>query len=171
MSTVSPATCPRCRKVALDDLPLVRHCPRCKGSWISEDTLHQRAAAARDVDARRLTWRQEARAALMCAICASPMEALVILGTPVDRCAAHGVWFDANELAHVLLAHAAARNPGESHSDIAADVAETGLDVASETVDVVEVGGGVFEVVVEGVGVVAETVVEIVAGIFSAIDL
>jgi Zn-finger nucleic acid-binding protein len=164
---MTPAMCPRCRKVALDDLPLVRHCPRCKGSWISEDTLHERAAAARDASPRHLTWRHEARPALMCAVCTVPMETLVIQGTPVDRCTAHGVWFDASELGHVLAAHAAAHHPEDQDDGVAGEALEAGLDIASE-VDVIETGGA-FEVVIEGVGVVAETVVEIVAGIFSAI--
>jgi Zn-finger nucleic acid-binding protein len=176
-----PATCPRCRTIALDDQPLVRHCSRCKGSWIAEAPLHSHATAAHSA-ARGLTWYHVGRAALMCAICAEPMETLVVSDTPVDRCALHGVWFDAGELGHVLAAHAASREPG-STSDAVADVVETGLEVADGVdiidtglelttgADIVETGGGVFEVVVDGVGVVAETVVEIVAAIFSIVDL
>jgi Zn-finger nucleic acid-binding protein len=188
MDPAPPASCPRCRKVPLDDQPLVRHCSRCKGSWIAEETLHERVAAARGARPG-LTWHREARAVLMCAICAEPMETLVVHDTPVDRCPRHGVWFDANELAHVLASVAAvaplaaAADPGRE--SIAPDLVEGGLelaveggvelavdaaDVAAGAGEVAEAGGGVFEVVIGGVGFVAEAVVDAVAGIFSALD-
>ena len=196
MDPALPANCPRCRKVALDDQPLVRHCSRCKGSWISEETLHERVAA--EPSARpdgRLTWRKEARAALMCATCASPMETLVVRDTPVDRCPRHGIWFDANELAHVLMAvgavhQVAAASPlaaDPARDSVVPELVEGGLELSVEAVDmavsagggvdvaagageVAEAGGGVFEVVIGGVGFVAEAVVDVVAGIFSAFD-
>ena len=197
MDPAPPAKCPRCRKVALGDEPLIRHCGRCKGSWIAEETLHERVAAAQGAQSG-LTWRKEARAALMCAICAEPMETLVVRDTPVDRCARHGVWFDVNELAHVLApvavaAHVAAAQPqaqgqGQGQGSTAGELAEDGVELAVgaalESVDVVEVGGsavevgstvvetggGVFEVVIDGAGVVAEVVVDAIAAIFSALD-
>lgn len=198
MDPAPPATCPRCRKVALDDQPLVRHCSRCKGSWIAEETLHHHVAEARGAVAdagHRMTWRKEARAALMCAICAAPMETLVVQDTAVDRCPQHGVWFDAKELAHVLAAvaavaplavaqaqaHAQAQSAGSDAASIAGEVVEGGaelaIDAAAEAADaasaageVVETGGGVFEVVIDGVGFVAEAVVEVLGGIFSSLD-
>jgi Zn-finger nucleic acid-binding protein len=181
MDPAPPASCPRCRQVPLDDQPLIRHCSRCKGSWISEDTLHERVAAARG-PRPGLAWHREARAALMCAICAAPMEALVVADTAIDRCARHGVWLDANELARVLAAAAAVAPPAGAAADparaaisteIAAEVAGAGVDLAIEAADVADVadaGGGVFEVVIGGVGFVAEVVVDAVAGIFSALD-
>jgi Zn-finger nucleic acid-binding protein len=189
MDPAPPAKCPRCRKVALGDEPLIRHCGRCKGSWIAEETLHERVAAAQGAQSG-LTWRTEARAALLCAICAEPMETLVVRDTPVDRCARHGIWFDVNELAHVLAPVAvAAHVAAQPQTSTAGDLAEDGVDLAVgvadaalESVDVVEVGGsavevgstvvetggGVFEVVIDGAGVVAEVVVDAIAAIFSA---
>jgi Zn-finger nucleic acid-binding protein len=179
MDPAPPASCPRCRKVPLDDQPLVRHCSRCKGSWISEETLHERAAAARSAWPGQ-NWRKEGRAALMCAICAAPMETLVVRDTPVDRCVLHGVWFDANELAHVLSPVAAATSQvtvNETHGSVAADLVEDSIELAIDAADmgvtageIVETGGGVFEVVIDGVGFVAEVVVDAIAGIFSALD-
>lgn len=183
MDPAPPASCPRCRNVPLDDLPLVRHCRRCKGSWISEETLHQRVAAARGPrPGLGLTWRNEARAALRCAICAEPMETLVVRDTPIDRCQRHGVWFDANELAHVLVAVAAVAAVAPAPADPARDSAaaevgaEVGVELALEasevavaTGEVAAAGGGVFEVVIDGVGVVAEAVVDAIAGIFSGL--
>ncbi len=192
MDPAPSASCPRC-KVPLDDQPLVRHCGRCKGSWIAEQVLHERVAEARGAQPGRtaLTWRKEGRAALMCATCAEPMETLVVSDTPVDRCPRHGVWFDAGELAHVLAAVALAAAPlaapagdpgGES---VAGELVEGGVELALESGEVAAAAGevavatgevaaaageGVFEVVIGGVGVVAETVVDVIAGIFSALD-
>jgi Zn-finger nucleic acid-binding protein len=186
MTGAPPASCPRC-KVALDDQPLVRSCGRCKGSWISEAALHERVAAGQGARVRgRLTWHAEARAALNCAICAEPMETIVVRDTPVDRCPRHGIWFDANELAHVLVAvgvvaapviaahQAAAAPPPES---IVPDVVEGGLELAGEAAavaagggEVAEAGGGVVEIVIGGVGFVADAVVEVVTGIFSIFE-
>jgi Zn-finger nucleic acid-binding protein len=198
MEPAPPASCPRCRKVPLDDQPLVRHCARCHGSWIAEATLHERVVAARP--GRGLTWRKEARAALMCAICAEPMETLVVRNTPVDRCPAHGIWFDAHELAHVLTPLAvipAVAAAGPAPDSVIPDLVEGGLEIAVELAVetaspvaelavetaapgvelagdaagvVVETGGGVFEVVIGGVGFVAEAVVDALAGIFSSLD-
>ncbi len=179
MEPAPPASCPRC-KVPLDDQPLVRHCGRCKGSWISEQALHERVEAARGARPG-LTWHREARAVLMCTICAEPMETLVVHETPVDRCPRHGIWFDRHELAHVLAAvaavapvTAAAATADPARDSIASDLAEGGVEVALEAADVAEAaggvaeaGGGVFEVVIGGVGFVAETVVDVIAGIFS----
>src|SRR5687767_10161461 len=93
----SPARCPRCRDMQLSEQELIRHCGRCKGSWISEQALHERVGAMRGHPGAGLRWRAEGRAALMCPTCTAPMETLVVQDTPIDRCARHGVWFDANE--------------------------------------------------------------------------
>lgn len=206
MDPTPPANCPRCRKVPLDDQPLVRHCGRCKGSWIAEQTLHERIAHAQGArPGHGLTWHEEARAALTCAVCAEPMQTLVVADTPIDRCPQHGVWFDAKELAHVLavvagvatpVAVAAATTHEPAASGLVGDGVELAADVAIEVaagpavdgagyvaasafeavgeagaeaaVEVAaETGGGIFEVVIGGVGIVAEAVVDAIAGIFS----
>ena len=51
-----------------------------------------------------VAWRVDQRAALPCAVCNEPMETLVAYHTAIDRCAQHGMWFDADELARILLA-------------------------------------------------------------------
>jgi Zn-finger nucleic acid-binding protein len=195
MDPAPPAKCPRCRNVPLGDEPLIRHCGRCKGSWIAEETLHARVAAAPSTHPG-LTWHTEARAALMCAICAEPMETLVVRDTAVDRCAQHGIWFDANELAHVLAPVAAAAYvaAAEPHRSTTGELAEDGIELAVDVADVaveatdaadvlevggsvvevgstiVETGGGVFEVLIDGAGVAAEAVVDVIAALFSALD-
>ncbi|HWO20509.1 MAG TPA: zf-TFIIB domain-containing protein [Kofleriaceae bacterium] len=186
MEPAPPARCPRCQ-IDLGDEPLIRHCSRCKGSWIAEETLHERAAAVQG-GPPDLTWHKEARATLMCAICGQPMETIVVRDTPVDRCVQHGIWFDANELAHVLSPAAAVAMTAaavqvsthqaqeQAQTSSALDVAGEGIELAVDVADlalaseVVETGGGVFEVIIDGVGVVAEAVVDMIAGIFSALD-
>lgn len=175
-------TCPRCRGEALSEA-LIRHCPRCKGSWVSEQVLEERVAerGGRGGGGGGLHWHLEARAALPCAVCAEPMETLLVRGAPVDRCPPHGFWFDANELAHVLgpaavvaaAAIASEQQPPRDGESTAADVAEVvldGVDVVATAGEVLETGGGVFEVVAGGVGVVAEVVVDVLAGIFSIFE-
>lgn len=177
MEPPSPANCPRCRREQLDEQRPIRHCGRCKGSWIPEEVLHDRVAAMRTGRlGGRLAWRTEARAALMCPACGMAMETLVVFATPIDRCAAHGVWFDANELAHVLMRASVVRPSGAADSgSIAAVVISETPELAGEVVvsavagETAEVGAGVFEVVIDGVGVIGEVVVDAVAGILSAI--
>jgi hypothetical protein len=117
------------------------------------------------------------------------METLVVRDTPVDRCPQHGVWFDANELAHVLAAvavavPAAAAAAAPDRDSVVPDLVEGGAELAIDAAagvgeiaeagggvelaaEAAEAGGGVFEVVIGGVGFVAEAVVDAIAGIFS----
>lgn len=169
------AKCPRCRTVPLDDQPWVRHCARCTGSWISDEVLRERVAAADGVPPTTdLAWRHEARAALMCAICAAPMEALIMRGIPIDRCPAHGFWFDANELAQVLALVVVVPAGAGAESDVVSDATEVAVDLSLTVADGLDIGGaavsdGVIEVVVNGVGFVGEVIVEIIGGIFSSL--
>lgn len=51
----------------------------------------------------KIRWRGiDQRAGRACAACAQPMKPLLLYDVPVDRCDAHGVWFDPGELAEVL---------------------------------------------------------------------
>lgn len=95
--------CPRCGDADLDEATIHR-CHRCDGTWLDEHTLLERMAAMQLPEPPRpLAWRTQKRAALRCAECAQRMEAAALLDVPLDRCRDHGVWFDRNELAQVLL--------------------------------------------------------------------
>ncbi|MGN6105976.1 MAG: zf-TFIIB domain-containing protein [Kofleriaceae bacterium] len=131
-------------------------------------------------EARSLAWRESPRAALPCASCAEPMQALLLFDVPVDRCTVHGVWFDRDELSMVLL-RASRHDPAtvaviaaENRSvidpsgaiELTADAVDVAVDAVVDTSD-----SGVFEVVIDGVGVVAEAVVSAIGSLFESLDL
>jgi Zn-finger nucleic acid-binding protein len=94
-------TCPK------DGGPLVEaggthRCKTCDGAWIPEATLvgilEQRTAAL-----VALSWSpRETDQARPCAECKQPMQMVNLGNVELDRCADHGVWFDANELTMLL---------------------------------------------------------------------
>ncbi len=99
-----PLACPSCR-VALTAAGRTDRCARCDGAWVHEDVLVgmlQETASGmvflpwlpRDAPAR-----EQARA---CTVCARAMQPVSLGTVALDRCAEHGVWFDATELAAVL---------------------------------------------------------------------
>jgi Zn-finger nucleic acid-binding protein len=93
--------CPRCRTVALTSGEL-RHCTKCKGSWIPTETLAEHVSTMQANVNPKLIWKHEAREALPCAVCRRMMETALLFDVPVDRCEAHGVWFDKDELSESL---------------------------------------------------------------------
>ena len=100
--------CPRCREAIEGDH--VARCPRCKGSWIADAIVEGRVAEVQGRKRAKLDWVRDKRDALPCAACSQPMETLLLFEVPVDRCRAHGVWFDPGELDQVLAAA-----PGGGH--------------------------------------------------------
>jgi Zn-finger nucleic acid-binding protein len=52
----------------------------------------------------------------VCAACRKPMQTVNLGSVALDRCADHGVWFDAHELA-ALLAQAKHFKPDHKHED------------------------------------------------------
>ncbi len=95
--------CPRCGEIldrAFDD---VLACLRCKGIFITPPT----AGLAFDdpawpKDTSAMWWKSS----LECPVCANAgaatiMAAQTLEGTVIDRCAAHGLWLDAGELARL----------------------------------------------------------------------
>jgi len=93
--------CPRC------ETPLARagftfRCATCEGAWIEEEVLvgllQERASTLVE-----LSWQPRAEVApRSCPACRQPMDPVTLGTVSLDRCASHGVWFDAHELAHVL---------------------------------------------------------------------
>ncbi|HLL21105.1 MAG TPA: zf-TFIIB domain-containing protein [Kofleriaceae bacterium] len=151
---VSPAMCPRCRTVELTSGEL-QHCTSCQGSWVSQLTLGEHVGAMQvDVEPRLLWQETQHRVGLPCAVCKHTMETALLFGVPVDRCHAHGVWFDKDELSEMLRRSAAHVQPAES-------AALAGLAVLDDTAD------DVMYVASSGV---LEGILDVVGGIFSAID-
>lgn len=108
------ASCPSCRSELDLSNPLVL-CESCRGGFISEAELEERV--------RSIRGRAEPSIAIvfgasleeqfpkpgdrerLCPTCREPMRKLAIAGVCIDRCEKqHGIWFDAEELAAVLLA-------------------------------------------------------------------
>ncbi len=123
-----------------------------------------------------LPWSVAVRSALPCVVCARPMDTLSLFEVPVDRCRAHGVWFDEHELAEVLRRSAAERveeprdrSLGNAFDaiDLGADTVELGAAVAVET----GLDAGIEAAVEVGTSGIIEGILDVLGGIFSVVDL
>lgn len=95
------ATCPR-DGAALRRAGYTERCATCDGAWVHEDALigmlQERAAAL-----VALPWQpRRDDAARGCPVCRQPMQTANLGSVALDRCAAHGVWFDPGELAALI---------------------------------------------------------------------
>ena len=95
--------CPRCG-VDLIEAGVTRACTECNGVWIAVADVRDMAAQMQipptPVD---LPLDAHAHAQIACPTCRDRMRPLQLYGVEIDICDKHGVWFDANELALVLL--------------------------------------------------------------------
>lgn len=148
--------CPRCRTEALTEGDL-RHCGRCKGSWVPEEVLHAHIATMTSEPVPDVRWTvTHKRLGLPCAVCKHTMETLLLFDIAVDRCHSHGVWFDKDELANVLLRSTVERKqPGDP--GVALAVGDVAGDAAIIVADAAVTG-------------IFEGVLDVLGGIFSAID-
>jgi Zn-finger nucleic acid-binding protein len=152
--------CPRCPSSELSTGKLHR-CGTCDGTWIDERELAERVSAMQERPGKSLAWSGHSpRERLPCATCRQPMEPLLLYAVAVDRCTQHGVWFDRHELGLVLerSARLRARPVVHAHghgSTTALDVAAVGVEIA-------------FDAAESGV---IDAVLEVLGGLFSAIDL
>ncbi len=77
-------------------------CKTCDGAWIPEATLVG-ILEQRNATLVELAWApREADKARPCAECKQAMQMVNLGNVELDRCAEHGVWFDANELTMLL---------------------------------------------------------------------
>lgn len=104
--------CPGC-SAPLELTADVSRCGSCRGAWLTEDGLRHRLELMKPgaVLAQRPGRGAGGR---RCPACAEPLASIEIEGIELDRCAEHGVWFDANELSDLLVAVAggAGEEPG-----------------------------------------------------------
>jgi Zn-finger nucleic acid-binding protein len=111
-------TCPRCPETALATSGThgvwVQYCPRCWGLWLDHAAVQHAVGPA--IDGATAA----AGDALPCPICRAAMRPWRAREVVIDRCDAHGVWFDRAEL-DSLVAHA--RGTGPSGLAIAGGVA------------------------------------------------
>ena len=108
--------CPRCH-VALDARGTRWVCTRCHGILIADAEVSQMVADIVGDTLSHFGWKGKiaepqplelqprtvaADDALTCPRCVATMEGHVLYGLDVDRCPAHGVWFDHQELENAL---------------------------------------------------------------------
>jgi Zn-finger nucleic acid-binding protein len=159
--------CPRCPGCELGT-DLLARCRRCDGVWVPDEELHDRVAKMHAPALAHapalLRWHPDLRSTLPCVVCAAPMETFSLYAVPVDRCRAHGVWFDVNELAAVLLR---SREPVPPTSgDGTRAWGDDACDV-SAVIEAVVYTPAVIETSVD----VLEGVLDVLGAIFGAIDL
>lgn len=96
--------CPRCA-VELVDARSARGCRACGGLWVEEAILTEMILAMlppRPQSRLVLAVLDRSGAPIGCPTCGEAMEATAIHEVILDRCARHGIWFDARELEDAL---------------------------------------------------------------------
>lgn len=105
------APCPRCG-AGLDANGTRRVCGQCQGVLVPDSEVRAMIAEAMSFRgpvpevAADLALETPATAepSLTCPLCTSAMTKHTLHGIVIDRCVAHGLWFDGEELQHVLNA-------------------------------------------------------------------
>lgn len=93
--------CPGCGEV-LDTAGRTDRCPACDGAWVNEDALVG-MLQERTSTLVFLPWQPRPKDnERVCAVCRIAMQTVNLGSVQLDRCAQHGVWFDADELAALL---------------------------------------------------------------------
>lgn len=96
--------CPRCA-VELVDARSARGCRACGGLWVEEAVLTEMILAMlppQPLSRLALAVLDRSGAPIGCPTCGEAMEATAIHEVILDRCARHGIWFDARELEDAL---------------------------------------------------------------------
>ncbi len=85
--------CPAC-----SDVPLATTgaCHACGGVWLDEQHVIDRAAGPLQYTGGVYSERR-------CPVCDEKMAEPLVFDIPIDRCDAHGMWFDKAELEEVLV--------------------------------------------------------------------
>jgi Zn-finger nucleic acid-binding protein len=159
--TATPGRCPRC-STTLSNAGWLRVCHACKGLWLTERKIADHIRVRCPGDSGELVFVEGDGTALPCPACGDPMAACFLEGVPVDRCHAHGVWFDVDELERALKA--ARARPVRPAARVPPTVAVAGVQVAPamEVADGASTGGSVDGwIVIEVLGDVLCAVVEL----------
>ncbi|MCX5741315.1 MAG: zf-TFIIB domain-containing protein [Proteobacteria bacterium] len=94
--------CPSCQDQPLAVAGRTMRCEVCDGAWINEETLVA-LLEERTNSLVTLPWSERLGDKQMpCAACKAPMLTVNLGDVALDRCAQHGVWFDAHELVSLL---------------------------------------------------------------------
>jgi Zn-finger nucleic acid-binding protein len=96
--------CPRCG-VDLTDAVVGAACNNCRGLWIAPGSVQEMAMNMQTPpDLLQLPFAEDSnREQLPCPTCREGMLLRSLYQVPIDVCEKHGIWFDANELAAVLM--------------------------------------------------------------------
>lgn len=96
--------CPRCG-TDLTDAVVGLACTNCRGLWISPASVWEMAANMQTPPGIiELPFAEDSgRDKLSCPTCRESMLLRSLYAVPIDICEKHGIWFDANELAAVLV--------------------------------------------------------------------
>jgi Zn-finger nucleic acid-binding protein len=96
--------CPRCR-AELTDAVVGLACASCRGIWIKPASVQEMVTRMQlppePIELRFAT--DGNRESLRCPTCGDGMKQVALYSVPIDVCDRHGIWFDAEELATVLL--------------------------------------------------------------------
>lgn len=84
--------CPACTDGELDR---DGNCRACRGLWLDEELVRERLARSPVFTGGRYSERH-------CPACDEKMDEPLIFDVPIDRCEAHGMWFDKAELDVVI---------------------------------------------------------------------
>ena len=138
--------CPRCTTTSMHRSHThgvwVLACGTCHGLWLDRDSCGSLSLAITREHAHAEAHVFDAP----CPICRQAMERITVRDIALERCEAHGVWFDHQELDHIVHAHATERGkePTRSRAD---DEEDSGMDAVDVVVVSAEVGA---EVVANG---------------------
>jgi Zn-finger nucleic acid-binding protein len=93
--------CPKC-KIDLVEAGRTARCNACEGAWVREDVLVAMLEQSANVLVE-LPWRDNVEDHVrVCPECGDGMKTVALGDVALDRCAMHGIWFDAEELAALL---------------------------------------------------------------------
>lgn len=166
---MSEPSCPRCQvalvRIDVPQAPTANACAcaACGGVWVDPftargiaDALEPAFGAVTEHATRGAEAPVDEAAPAACPDCGQPMARQHLSGIEVDRCDAHGTWFDRGEIRRVGASAAArASLSGNTLGDTALDVALVGVVVADAVGDV---GGDAAVGAVGAVGDVAADV-------------
>ncbi|MBK6695219.1 MAG: zf-TFIIB domain-containing protein [Myxococcales bacterium] len=176
MESLAPRCSQPLRKTGID---WVFSCGRCGGIFAARivGPLGQGVVAAATAASESAATRVATAAPVACPTCRRPTTRETFRGIDVDRCSAHGIWFDRDEILHVMkgerpgtlkglggvgagLAAAAAAStdtsPTRARAASSIDLADVGLETALP----------VIEANVEAADAAAWMLVDMVAGLF-----
>ena len=99
----STEQCPRCG-TDLIDARAARGCESSGGLWIGAGDVQEMVQQMQNPPVPlQLPFQLDSRQPLPCPTCTELMRTMLLYDVPIDACTKHGVWFDAQELAKVLL--------------------------------------------------------------------